>query len=444
MWFGFLRRRSTTLKPHVLPVDIQHVHDITDIHLVPTRARVTLLRAVIIASIISASMLHAGSAARAASVTEQQPRSASPSEFARGGAGARSGDPWQWSNEARSWARSTRVLPSRVLSRGPSGTVSRQEFVSALARIQDLRGPALTSVRPRRSLRDSNVAAPARPGAPAGSVAARAIALGWMPLRRGHFAGSEPVTSDEAAIALAGMLGLRGDVAQLTVRLRSEVPGSNVTLAQSAHALVRTLGLRYNVLDPNDEYELGPGESVNVAHGAYMLHVAGAKLDSWRLDDARELARTFDLPALTPAQNHLLAASVQLIGQPYVWAGETEGEQAEGHGGFDCSGFVIRVVNGSGLPEQSYSPILERTTYTQSDIAGSARITRDALQPGDVVFFGDQGPASSPGQNFHTGIYMGSGWFIHSSGGNGGVAIDALSGWWGDRYSWGRRVLTGA
>ena len=27
------------------------------------------------------------------------------------------------------------------------------------------------------------------------------------------------------------------------------------------------------------------------------------------------------------------------------------------------------------------------------------------------------------------------------SGGNGGVAINSLDGWWGDRYSWGRRAL---
>jgi hypothetical protein len=36
---------------------------------------------------------------------------------------------------------------------------------------------------------------------------------------------------------------------------------------------------------------------------------------------------------------------------------------------------------------------------------------------------------------------MGNGWFIHSSGGNGGVAMNSLDGWWGDNFSWGRRAL---
>jgi cell wall-associated NlpC family hydrolase len=57
------------------------------------------------------------------------------------------------------------------------------------------------------------------------------------------------------------------------------------------------------------------------------------------------------------------------------------------------------------------------------------------------MFFGDRGPSSSPSQNFHAGVYMGNGWFIHSSGGNGGVAINALDGWWGEHFSWGRRAL---
>ncbi|MCW2927008.1 MAG: NlpC/P60 family protein, partial [Thermoleophilia bacterium] len=191
-----------------------------------------------------------------------------------------------------------------------------------------------------------------------------------------------------------------------------------------------------------DELELGPNEAVNVAHGAYMLHVAATQLQSWKLGEAQRLASSFDLPDLGPNQARILRTAVTQLGQPYVWAGETEGRQAEGHGGFDCSGFTIRVVNGSGVPAAAISVIGDRTSMAQSAIPRARRITRANLQPGDAMFFGDRGPSSTPAQNFHAGVYMGNGWFIHSSGGNGGVAINQLDGsWWGDRFSWGRRAL---
>ena len=40
------------------------------------------------------------------------------------------------------------------------------------------------------------------------------------------------------------------------------------------------------------------------------------------------------------------------------------------------------------------------------------------------------------------GIYLGNGWFIHSSG--YGVAVATLSGWYEQRFAWGRRPLAEA
>lgn len=263
-----------------------------------------------------------------------------------------------------------------------------------------------------------------------------------MTTRNGRFDAKAPITTDEATLAVTAALGLRGNVSRLAVKLRTELPGARMHFTYaSANALARTLGLRYNVTDPNDALELGPGEALNVAHGAYMLQAAVTQARSWKYDDAVRLSDTFDLPDLGPNQLIVLSTATQLLGQPYVWAGETEGAQPEGHGGFDCSGFTIRVINESGVSATQLDRIAERTTYTQSAIAGARRLAASQLQPGDVMFFGDQGPRSSPAQNFHAGVYMGNGWFIHSSGGNGGVAINSLDGWWGDHFSWGRRAL---
>jgi cell wall-associated NlpC family hydrolase len=84
-----------------------------------------------------------------------------------------------------------------------------------------------------------------------------------------------------------------------------------------------------------------------------------------------------------------------------------------------------------------------RTTYAMSgEVPAAKRIPLAKLQPADVVFFGAAGPRSKPAQVNHMGIYLGNGWFIHSSG--YGVAVAQLSGWYAQRFAWGRRPLAEA
>ena len=59
------------------------------------------------------------------------------------------------------------------------------------------------------------------------------------------------------------------------------------------------------------------------------------------------------------------------------------------------------------------------------EVPKSDRIPFDELEPADVLFFGARGPKSKPAQVNHTGIYLGNGWFIHSSG--YGVALAELT-----------------
>ena len=134
---------------------------------------------------------------------------------------------------------------------------------------------------------------------------------------------------------------------------------------------------------------------------------------------------------------------------PYIWGGESDGQAAPfgvpSRGGYDCSGFVWRVyklqwyAGAASLP----STLRGRTTYQMSgEVPASRRIAFAKLQPADVIFFGDRGPRSRPEQVGHVGIYMGNGWFIHSSG--YGVALAQLDGWYRSEFAWGRRPLTEA
>jgi cell wall-associated NlpC family hydrolase len=76
------------------------------------------------------------------------------------------------------------------------------------------------------------------------------------------------------------------------------------------------------------------------------------------------------------------------------------------------------------------------------EVAKTARIGIDDLEPADVLFFGSRGPRSKPAQVDHTGIYLGNEWFIHSS--VYGVALAQLDGWYTSSFAWARRPLNEA
>jgi cell wall-associated NlpC family hydrolase len=86
-----------------------------------------------------------------------------------------------------------------------------------------------------------------------------------------------------------------------------------------------------------------------------------------------------------------LAAGLTRVGDPYVWG-------ATGPDEFDCSGLVQWAFHQVGIN-------LPRTTYAQATVG--TPVSRDELQPGDVVFF--YSDAS------HVGIYAGNGMILHAS-----------------------------
>ena len=56
-----------------------------------------------------------------------------------------------------------------------------------------------------------------------------------------------------------------------------------------------------------------------------------------------------------------------------------------------------------------------------------------------MIFQGDLGAKSKPAQVGHAGIYLGGGWFVHSS--RYGMTLHPLDGWYRDRFAWARRPL---
>ena len=212
--------------------------------------------------------------------------------------------------------------------------------------------------------------------------------------------------------------------------------------------VARLLGLRTNPPAALDALELSPGQPATHAEAAY----SAARILQFGEQDAQgiqELAASFVLPELTPWQKKVLKTAVRFIGYPYVWGGESEFPESpfgpQVHGGFDCSGFVWRVYKVEHYPDGGMlRDVLQgRTTYAMSgEVPAAKRIPFAKLQPADVIFFGAKGPKSKAAQIDHMGVYLGNGWFIHSS--RYGVAITTLSGWYEKRFAWGRRPLAEA
>ena len=100
-----------------------------------------------------------------------------------------------------------------------------------------------------------------------------------------------------------------------------------------------------------------------------------------------------DTPAFVPpppdgSRASVIAIAMQYLGVPYVWGGSSPAT------GFDCSGFVCVFAQiGVGLP------------HHRRGAHGTAGVRREALQPGDFVFFNGLG---------HMGMYVGGGQFIHA------------------------------
>jgi cell wall-associated NlpC family hydrolase len=287
-----------------------------------------------------------------------------------------------------------------------------------------------------------------RPDDPLTRGAATALVAGLT-----HQTPPAAVANAAASVTIAGLdarlvgaLALQRTAAQFLLGARAAglAPPSRFGTEVTA----RLLGLRTNHPASQDDLELLPNDPATRAEAAYSA-ARILKFSGWEAQSVQAQAATFTLPPLTPWQQRVLATAVSFIGFPYVWGGTSESAEApfgvDARGGFDCSGFVWRVYKLQPYPGASRlaATLRGRTTFQMSgEVPRAQRVPLAQLQPADVLFFGAKGPRSKPAEVDHTGIYLGNGWFIHSSG--YGVAVAQLAGWYHDRFAWARRPLAEA
>jgi cell wall-associated NlpC family hydrolase len=256
-------------------------------------------------------------------------------------------------------------------------------------------------------------------------------------------APARTVSVKQLDAALVAYLGLGGAAREIQTTLKNA--GLQPPANTGTEAVARMLGLRLNHPASEDYLELLPNQPVTRAEAAYSF--AGVlHLDDWATQAVQQAADSFTLPQLTPWQRRILTTAIHYVGYPYVWGGTSPSAETEfgvhSAGGFDCSGFVWRVYKlTSYAGEGGLAGVLRgRTTFQMSgEVPKSKLIRASKLQPADVMFFGANGPKSSPSVVDHTGLYLGNGWFVQSSG--EGVTLLPFDGWYTHSFAWARRPL---
>lgn len=130
-------------------------------------------------------------------------------------------------------------------------------------------------------------------------------------------------------------------------------------------------------------------------------------------------------PSRAEKIEYAISIGYQQLGKPYVYG-------ATGTSSFDCSGFTTYCYKKVGVS-------MGRTAYAQGYNAGAKIEGISNLARGDIVCFNT---VADNDLSDHVGIYLGNYQFIHASSGAGKVVISSLqSGYYNNKFSWGRRVL---
>ncbi|RAJ30332.1 cell wall-associated NlpC family hydrolase [Kitasatospora sp. SolWspMP-SS2h] len=98
------------------------------------------------------------------------------------------------------------------------------------------------------------------------------------------------------------------------------------------------------------------------------------------------------------------------VGQAYVYGGT-------GNGGWDCSGLTQAAFRQAGIS-------LPRVAADQADY--STRVSLDSLQPGDLLFWSNNGSNSGV---YHVALYVGDGKYVEAANPSAGVRTETVANW---------------
>lgn len=104
---------------------------------------------------------------------------------------------------------------------------------------------------------------------------------------------------------------------------------------------------------------------------------------------AGEAVQNYDLPYMDGGRADVVFHALDQVGKQYVWG-------AAGPNNYDCSGLILDAYRQVGIT-------LPHNAAAQYN--STMRISRDELQPGDLVFYNSLS---------HVGMYIGNGYIVHA------------------------------
>lgn len=189
------------------------------------------------------------------------------------------------------------------------------------------------------------------------------------------------------------------------------------SLSQIADSFGISINAIINANNLSDPSSIQPGQQLTIpgaSHAVVHSKPAPAPVAKAPAPSPVVVAK----PATRPSTNsgwNIVSLASKYLGTPYVWGGTSPS-------GFDCSGFVWYVYRRAGIP-------IPRDLWGQ--LQSGSRVSRQNLQPGDIVFFANTYQRGLS----HDGIYIGGGRFINAVDYGIGVAVRSLSEpYWSSRY----------
>ena len=274
-----------------------------------------------------------------------------------------------------------------------------------------------------------------------------AVSRGWMQRnKKGEFEPEDPVTMTQVHYALVTALPLAREVRGLAKI--HDADGYEFAHPAKFPQILLGMRLHFRYNHPNEGSDVTPRDKLSRAEVAYSLWRA-ATTSRYEISPL-EAYQDITLPAVDLAKRRFIEFGMRYIGYPYVWGGDWYEKSPSGYccgaqpqGGFDCSGLMwwnlkapgggynnrkIRGYRGWDLPQRSSSAMA----------SAGKRLNFQESKPGDLMFYDGDGNGGID----HVDVYLGNGWALDSSSGQGGVTILRVGeGWYNDHFVHGRRII---
>ncbi|MBP0447950.1 transglycosylase family protein [Kitasatospora sp. RG8] len=175
-------------------------------------------------------------------------------------------------------------------------------------------------------------------------------------------------------------------------------PGQHLTLGDRAQASDES-GKGFNWFDRSS----GNSGQAAAAKPAAQTQAPAAKPAAQTQTQAPAQAATGSMAAA-------VAFAESKVGQAYVYGGT-------GNGGWDCSGLTQAALRAAGVS-------IPRVAADQA--AASTHVSLDALKPGDLLFWSNNGQDSGV---YHVAIYVGNGAYVEAANPSAGVRTETIANW---------------